>query len=186
LQTITQQDYNYTALACKINLFCATVLKSSSTAITFGSVIGSPSNTYYLASQLYEQQYPGFVANPAGTFSSSTNAGTTTTNTLGQTSTATTTSSTSATTTSSGLTLGANFVTVATNAFTGAASAGESAGIVAAVQAIQAAGGGNADIAAAMDYFGINVQTMATALGLDVATLQAAYNSLDPHGPYAT
>ena len=51
---------------------------------------------------------------------------------------------------------------------------------------IQAQGGGDKEIAAAMDKYGVGANQLASALGANVADVQSRYNAADPTGGYAT
>jgi hypothetical protein len=82
--------------------------------------------------------------------------------------------------------LASNFAQVAVAAFNALPNASFNDQLVAAIKAIQAAGGTTKDIAAAMDTYKVTPQQIATALNLNVADVQASYNSVDPTGPYAT
>jgi hypothetical protein len=52
------------------------------------------------------------------------------------------------------------------------------------IQGIQSNGGGNAEIAAAMDQFGVNPGQVASALGMDTSAIQGLYNEVAPTGNY--
>jgi hypothetical protein len=52
------------------------------------------------------------------------------------------------------------------------------------IQGIQAQGGGNAEIAAAMDQFGVTPAQVSAATGVDTGTVQSLYNAAAPSGAY--
>jgi hypothetical protein len=54
------------------------------------------------------------------------------------------------------------------------------------VSNIQAQGGGDKEIAAAMDKYGVNTNQLANALGANVADVQSRYNAADTTGGYYT